>query len=436
MAYFIPEQFIIPPPVDHLQTSIYIKHVELRGKMVHSFTYERLQNSLLTHYLISTNHIAGPQVIDRLMTVTFKQAYKDQPDCSQEVLKRGVALSGAMFRFLGHSNSQLKDKTCYLMAATDEEIHDLLAQFADFSKIPGIAKRAKRIGLLFSSFNKSLSLHEHEYGIIQDIKNHQYNFTDGCGFMSEEFAKEIQRVHRLNHVPSVVQIRYQGYKGVLVVVPELTGLKVQFRESMKKFRIPDDVVRRNCSTFGVVEYSKPYSKAFLNTQLTMVLADNGTLHDYLLELQRNCFNMLTNLCVNEEEALRYLTITGNEQGIGRLRQRGLYHTQVNRELGRLRNDEIKKMMKDDNGTPAGNQNENESSKSKLRVLVPQARVVFGVSDPYGELEYGEVFFQPTLPDGEIFEFSNANHVIVGRNPCYHPGDVRVLKLVHAQDKLR
>jgi regulator of nonsense transcripts 1 len=145
--------------------------------------------------------------------------------------------------------------------------------------------------------------------------------------------------------------------------------------------------------------------------------------------------MLTNLCSNEEAALRYLTVTGHTKTLQRLQERGFRNQQVQQELARMRNEEIKKMVKDDeNNTNNQDQNQDNTKKSKLRVLVPKARVVFGVCDPYGELEYGEVFFKPSLPEGDFFEFSNAEYVVVGRNPCYHPGDVRILKL--ARDKLR
>ena len=79
------------------------------------------------------------------MTVTFKQRRGVvSDDASQEILKRGIVFSGEMYRFLGHSNSQLKEKTCFLMNASDEDIYELLALFGKFSKIKTAAKRAKR----------------------------------------------------------------------------------------------------------------------------------------------------------------------------------------------------------------------------------------------------------------------------------------------------
>lgn len=56
--------------------------------------------------------------------------------------------------------------------------------------------------------------------------------------------------------------------------------------------------------------------------------------------------------------------------------------------------------------------------------------MFGACDPFNDLEYGQCVFQPTLYDEvQIAEFQAAQEVIIVRNPCYHPGDIHVLKLV-------
>ena len=185
--FVVPSEFLTQPPSDHLSRCLYIKHVEIKDKEVRSFGYNKLNSCLFVDYLM---RVEGSQAMDRLLSVAFQPIVNDRnhrnqrrrPRPSSEpsvdessleihhILRRGVYCSGTVFRFLGHSNSQLKDKNCYLFNATDEEIHDLLSRFADFSKTRSLAKRAKRIGLLFSSFNRSLSLREEEYAIIGDIK--------------------------------------------------------------------------------------------------------------------------------------------------------------------------------------------------------------------------------------------------------------------------
>lgn len=433
----VPDEFIKTPPKDHLIQALYVKHVEIRGRWVQGpMRYDKVEGgNLILDYLISAK---GPQVVDTLMTVTFKDLRQrreyDFEDKAEEILKRGILFSGTVYRFLGHSNSQLKDRTCYLMNVTDEEIYDLLAQFGDFSNIGTAAKRAKRIGLLFSSFTRSINLEEHEYRVIDDVERNNYIFTDGCGLMSEQFAKEIQDVQKLEATPSVVQIRYQGFKGVILLHRELDHgqqVKVQFRKSMRKFLIPDERMRKTCTTFGVVQCSQPYTIGYLNKQIIMLLVDCGVDHAFLTKLQSDFHSMLKGLGHSRQVTEQYLGIKGEIKLLERLDNYGLESHRLQKDLRGLRAKEVKKMQKDNVADETDNVDAaSASSKCKLRVLVPRSRIVFAVCDPLNELEYGQCIFQPTMFDEIQFaEFEAANEVMVVRNPCYHVGDIRVLKLV-------
>ncbi|XP_022793056.1 probable RNA-dependent RNA polymerase 1 [Stylophora pistillata] len=429
--FCIPPEMITTPPEDHLKKAIYVKHFNIIGSRVRpQMTYNKVGGgNLFLEYLMRMS-VQGPQGVDKLMTVGFRPERGTDKDCSESILKRGILFSGEIYRFLGHSNSQLKERTCFLMNESDERIYELLAQFGEFSQIKTTAKRAKRIGLLFSSFDQSINLQENQFGVIDDIKVRKYTFTDGCGFMSDSFAQEIQDVDRgLESKPSVVQVRYQGYKGVLILNPHLEdGVKVQFRNSMKKFSIPDERLRTSCTTFGVVKCSRPYTIGYLNKQITMLLADSGVKHSYLRQLQNNFHYMLRELCSDRQSAESYLCIKGERKLLGWLHDFGLGSPRLQRQLKALRAKEVRKMQKE-------KADEDESSltqtlKCKLRVLVPKSRVVFGACDPFQTLEYGQCVFQPTLFDEEqMEEFQGAEEVIVVRNPCYHPGDIRTLKLI-------
>ena len=249
--------------------------------------------------------------------------------------------------------------------------------------------------------------------------------------MSETFAEEVQQAHNLHHTPSVVQIRYQGFKGILVLHPQLQTHKIHFRKSMEKFKVPDQDMRRSCNTLGVVEYSRPYSNGYLNTQITMLLADGGVSHDYLQQLQEEFYDVLKLFPSDRVRAERYLGWTGRLPTLNRLQRHGMTE-RVRNELKGLQSREIIKLTREgEAGEDSSSDNQRRSNKGKLRVLVPKSRIVFGVCDPYEYLAYGECFFQPTLPENELEEFDKATQVAVTRNPCYHPGDIRVLKLVRS-----
>lgn len=181
---------------------------------------------------------------------------RDSSAYVERLLKTGITLNGTEYHFFGHSNSQLKSRSCFLYAASKAEISTKIEGLGDFSKMKSVGKKVKRIGLLFSSAEMATTLAPDRCEDIDDITKDGFVYTDGCGLISDQLVKRIvqQRsiVHRnKRYLPAVFQIRYRGYKGVLTLSPALRGpVQVQFRESMRKFK---DV--KDCS-FSVVEYSK------------------------------------------------------------------------------------------------------------------------------------------------------------------------------------
>lgn len=173
-----------------------------------------------------------------------------------KMLRRGISIQGVHYNFYGHSNSQLKSRTCFLFAGAKEEISRMVDGLGDFSKMKTVQKKAKRIGLLFSEARTAMIVPPDRCEDIPDIETADCNFTDGCGLISPHLAQELARrvriVHRdTRYTPSVFQIRYRGYKGVLMVDRALKGKTwIKFRKSMKKFSGGDDL------SFSVVEYSK------------------------------------------------------------------------------------------------------------------------------------------------------------------------------------
>lgn len=234
----------------------------------------------------------------------------------------------------------------------------------------------RRIGLLFSTCTCSITLQEQEYCVLKDVKRGKYVFTDGCGLMSDAFAQQIQDVKGLQAKPSVVQVRYQGFKGVLLLSRQLVdreGVKVQFRKSMRKFEIPDERMRGTCTTFGVVKCSRPYTIGYLNKQIIMLLADSGVSHSYLTGLQDDFHSTLREMCGTAESAEYYLRTKGESILLEKMYEYGLGSIQKN--LKSLRAKEVKKMQKhnvDDNDQFVdADASLQRDPKPKLRVMVPR-----------------------------------------------------------------
>ena len=181
---------------------------------------------------------------------------KESADYVVRLLRAGVEINGVQYNFYGHSNSQLKSRTCFLLAVSKEEIARRVEGFGDFSKMKSVAKKAKRIGLLFSAAEIACDVQPDHCEDIADIAKDDYIFTDGCGLISQHFAKTLARRRNIlfrnkRYTPSVFQLRYRGYKGVVMIDPSMKGkTKLQLRESMRKFKGGDDL------SFSVVAYSK------------------------------------------------------------------------------------------------------------------------------------------------------------------------------------
>lgn len=231
------------------------------------------QEAVLRLEAVPQNRITKSDPLDRFMFLSFSDFRLVRPsqtdpskmeqvparetaDYISRILKSGIRFNGVHYNFYGHSNSQLKTRSCVLFADTRAAIHRKIESLGDFSKMTTVGKKAKRIGLLFSSAEMGVELAPERCEDIPDVEANDYVFTDGCGLISTHLARLlVESVHIAfrNHkyIPSVFQIRYRGYKGVLSLDPSMgTQCLAKFRSSMKKFRGGDDL------TLSVVDYSK------------------------------------------------------------------------------------------------------------------------------------------------------------------------------------
>jgi len=181
-------------------------------------------------------------------------------DCTAYVtrfLREGISIQGVHYNFYGHSNSQLKSRSCFLLAGPKDEVSRTVEALGDFSKMKTVAKKAKRIGLLFSAAQVATTVPYDRVEDISDVESPDYVFTDGCGLISPGFARDLARRIRIvfrdtRYTPSVFQIRYRGYKGVVTMDPRMARGKtwLRLRKSMKKFSGGND------DSFAAVDYSK------------------------------------------------------------------------------------------------------------------------------------------------------------------------------------
>lgn len=122
-------------------------------------------------------------------------------------------------------------------------------------------------------------------------------------YISVKKMKQVTRKVDLTHrgkrfTPSVIQIRYRGFKGVLAINPRVPA-DIEFRKSMDKFPCRDN-------RFYVADYSRPYSFGRLNQQVSALLSALGISDQVLLDLQRNHYQWLETFPYDAELAIQHL----------------------------------------------------------------------------------------------------------------------------------
>ena len=225
------------------------------------------QNIVLSYIKISPNRAISEQPLSafvhitcpgfRLHTQDGKPAtFRESSEYISGFLKQGLMINSTKYSFYGHSNSQLKGRSCFLMMGSQNEVDRRVEMLGDFSKMKTVAKKAKRIGLLFSTAHTIVNFDPARCKDIADIERDDYIFTDGCGNISPRLAKLLTQKKPIlyrnkRYHPSVFQIRYRGYKGVVILDPHLDASTwLELRKSMRKFAGGND------HSFAVVEHSK------------------------------------------------------------------------------------------------------------------------------------------------------------------------------------
>ncbi len=355
-----------------------------------------------------TNRMVTRYGADSFLLVDFN--FKMQPADIIAILLKGIHLDGETFEFIGCSSSGLKKRSCYLMRGAARDIKRVRdVECANFPSDMPIPKKLKGIGLLFSNVISTGVVVKSEFvEIAEDImsRDHCYNFTDGCGAIGSNLHSQIIEGAGLKdqlpegYEPSVLQIRLEGYKGVVALDPNLNKDSMLIRKSMIKFKSGTKPFSEVC----LCNYSKPYSIGFLNKQYIMLLSGLGVPDEILEEKQRKYYVQMQKL---KEDSFQQLCNSGQYQLATQVATGNLHEKQVQEELSTIQRKFIEKI-------------------TKLKIQVSDSRNVFGICDTSQVLEYGECFFRPTIK-GQPYTIRGK--VVVAKNPCYFLGDVRVLTAI-------
>ena len=175
---------------------------------------------------------------------------------------------------------------------------------------------------------------------------------------------------------------------------------VHFRKSMKKF------TAATTSTFSVIDHSKPYTFGRLNNDIIVLLSSLGVTNEKFLAKQEAYFTWIEEATTNHLRVVDFLSCIGQYKEAERVLLSGLDDPKVLEKVRDAQKSEVVKFRKD-------------NGKWGTRMMIHESRLLFGVCDPYGVLEEGQVHVRittengsPTLVDADV---------LVARNPWLHPG---------------
>lgn len=349
------------------------------------------------------------------------------------ILRDGVLIGSKRFEFLAFSASQLRSNSVWLFASNDKvKAADIREWMGSFNNIRSVSKCAARMGQLFSSSRQTFEMAPQDVDLIPDIEltsdGINYCFSDGIGKISQTFARQLAQKLKLdqNRIPSAFQIRYGGYKGVIAVDPH-SFRKLSLRNSMLKFESKN-------SMLCVTKWSESMP-CFLNREIISLLSTLGVKDEALLALQEGQMQLLGKMLTDREAALDVLeSLSGaDSKSILVKMLHGFYEPNSEPYLSMMLKAHYAYQLSD--------------LKSRCRIFVPKGRVLIGCLDETGILNYGQVFVRISVTNtkeksgdenlrnvnGDDSTCIIVGKVVVTKNPCLHPGDIRVLDAVYNEE---
>ncbi|KAK4747307.1 hypothetical protein SAY87_026344 [Trapa incisa] len=343
------------------------------------------------------------------------------------ILREGIVIGGKRFQFLAFSASQLRSNSVWMFASNDKVTAEQIREWMGcFNKIRSVSKCAARMGQLFSSSFQTFCVPVQDIEIIPDVDVNKdgiyYCFSDGIGKISLTFARQVAQKCGMSDTPSAFQIRYGGYKGVITVDRD-SFRKLSLRGSMHKF----DSANR---MLNVTSWSDALP-SYLNREIISLLSTLGIKDEVFLEMQQKQLLALENMLTDKEVALNVL------ESLSGVDQRNILVKMLLAGYQPSTEPYLTMMLK------AHHAMQLADLRSRCRIHVPGGRVLIGCLDETGLLEYGQVYVRITLTkeeqnSGEHKFFKKIDDVtavllgdvVVTKNPCLHPGDIRVLEAVY------
>ncbi|CAF4120129.1 unnamed protein product [Rotaria sp. Silwood2] len=381
-------------------------------------------------------HIRNYNGIDKINNLDLQMRVR-----FRNFMIKGIVRDKRYFQYFGSSGSQMNDQAGWFLSLPHgKTMESAREQIGDLSKILNVSTYIARVGLYLTTLkstgikltyiNESTDTNEMPYlertstifsrltsavrrlfyksknekieytaTIIPDIEHNGFCFTDGCGKISLGLAKKIARnigiqINEKSDIPSAFQVRIAGCKGMLSIDPKSKSNEfyIKVRKSMVKFESDD-------WNLYIVDHSRPMPLS-LNNQVIRLLSDLGN--------SNGVFESIQVRCIDRKE---------------------FWHPPAKCYLNAL--DSLDRLVIKENQQKYKNA-KNFLIRNKIPLPVNEARCLFGIADETGTLRSGECFIQyRSLENSSMSEkyIVFTGTVLVTKNPCLHPGDIRKLKAV-------
>ncbi|KAL9438079.1 hypothetical protein AB3S75_023865 [Citrus x aurantiifolia] len=370
---------------------------------------DKLYSTVLSPLISSTNEERHTTIYERVLST----------------LRNGIVIGDKKFETLAFSNSQVKDNSLWMFASRPElTAADIRESMGDFRDIKNVAKYAARLGQSFGSSREALHVDSSDIEIIPDVEVEDdgitYCFSDGIGKISAELAEIVAKNCGFTiYTPSAFQIRYGGYKGVVAVDPT-SSTKLSLRKSMLKYK-------SESTSLDILANSK-YQPCFLNRQLITLLSTLG-IRDHVFEKkQREGVAQLDAILTDPLKAHEALELMSSGENTNVLKELLMCGYKPDVEpflLMMLQTFRASNLLE---------------LRTRTRIFIQNGRAMMGCLDETGTLESGQVFVQCSASRRREFLDNSCNNrsgelsvvegkVVVAKNPCLHPGDMRVLRAV-------
>lgn len=189
-----------------------LKCINFSVELKEGIQYEKVECTLIDYN--ETNRMIEKYGETKFAILSFD--YSVSCDRVRSLLLGSVYIDNSQFSFMAASSTGIKQRRYYLFKGTHEDVSRTLNECGDFDKIKSVSKRLSRWSLLFSGCKSTVPV-KGPIKEIPDICSHddKYNFTDGCGMIGVGLLKNVLKCaygNSCTHIPSVIQIRYQGCK--------------------------------------------------------------------------------------------------------------------------------------------------------------------------------------------------------------------------------